>query len=567
MKRLRKMVGRLYHNTSLFQKMIFFYIVLLCVPTFLIGGFYIGNFSRQMNEQYRIGREEILEQKIASIENSLSRINYCTSAFQYNSNLVEYVERYDFSTGNGAEMWLASVRPAFEQIAFANPEFSNICIWRLRDMEYNAPRYVLNASDNPELEKIEPMNYRTLKLFVQDGNPIRECHIYRALFNTRSYSKVAYTEVDCDFDFLLAPLNFVKEEEMLFLSQGDMVYRVLLDEEGHIYLQIWEETLTKSRNHVSLPIEELGMTMDYFYADLGRWSNSTLNTILASVLLLFVFFSLVYYAFYQSITKRIINLTEHMQHSTKERIPLYKEDPNRDEIGMMVRVYNQTASKVNELNEEILQKERLVNQAQYYALQSQIHPHFLYNTLENIDMLIEVGENEQASRMMALFGKILRYNLSRHKEMALLEDEITHIEDYLKLYSFRMRDDFRWKLEVEPDCGEVWCPYCMLQPVVENCFKHGFRNTERELWLHIRVYKRDGYAWIEIEDNGDGISLERIQQIEGELRGENEEKMQEDSFVGLKNVHERIRILCKEDSGLWIFSRSLGCLVKIAIKI
>lgn len=567
MNRLKTLLKKLYHNTTLFQKMIFFYIILLCVPTFFIGGFYIGSFSRQLNAQYRQGRQEALAQKRSFIATRLSRINYCTSAFQYNANLVEYVEQYDFSTGSGAQMWLASVRPAFEQIAFANPEFSNICIWRLRDMQYNAPRYVLNASDNPELAAVEPMNYRTLRLFVQEGEPIRECHVYRALFNTRSYSKIAYTEVDCDFNFLLGSLSFMKEKEQLFLTQGDVIYQVLSDAEGHIYLEVWKRQLKESVNRVSLPVEELGLVMDYYYTNLSIWSNSTLVTILISVILLFGFFSLVYYAFYRSITKRIICLTEHMQCSAKERIELYQEDPNRDEIGTMVRVYNQTAIRVNDLNEEILQKVRLVNQAQYYALQSQIQPHFLYNTLENIDMLIEVGENEQASRMMALFGKILRYNLSRHKEMTLLEEEITHIEDYLKLYSFRMRHDFYWELVVEPECGRVECPYCMLQPVVENCFKHGFQDTERELWVRIRVYRKDGYVWIEIEDNGDGISLERMRQVEQELRGEKEALEQEDTSVGLKNVQERIRILCREDSGLWISSGTQGCLVKIAIKI
>ena len=87
-----------------------------------------------------------------------------------------------------------------------------------------------------------------------------------------------------------------------------------------------------------------------------------------------------------------------------------------------------------------------------------------------------------------------------------MEKEIQHAEDYLKLYSYRMRDDFEYRVEMEPTCAEVECPYCMMQPVVENCFKHAFRYQDRVLWVHIHAWCENGYVIIDVEDNGTGIT-------------------------------------------------------------
>lgn len=566
MSRSANIFSKIYHQSTLSQKMIFFYIFLVCVPMFLIGGVYVSRITYMLTQEYERNKEELLEQKKITMESTLSRIRFCTSAFQYNTSLLDYVERYDFSTADGAESWLSFARPAFQQIDSANPDFSVIRIWRIKEKALNDPRYVLNKSDNPELEKIEPMSLNSIKLFVQQADVIRECHFYQVIYNTTRLSKIGYVEVDCDIDVLLAPLQFLHEEEQLFLTLGKEVYRVMLDGENKIYLVSWENGLPENGKRATLHMEEPELRLDYYYSGLDIWSDATFLTISLVVIFMFVLFTVVYYAFYYSITKRIRGLTSHMLHSTTERMQMYQPDSNQDEIGIMVRVYNQIAEKVNALNDEILQKERLTNQAQYYAMQSQIHPHFLYNTLENIDMLIEVGENEKASRMMAVFGKILRYNLSRHREMATLEEEITHVQDYLKLYSYRMRDNFEWSIELEPSCRQVQCPYCMMQPVVENCFKHGFLDPEGQFWVHIRVYEKDGSAWIEIEDNGEGISQDRLRELEEELRMEKKPE-KEGTEVGLRNVRERIILMCKEGSDLLLHAGQQGCLVTIKIRI
>lgn len=551
---------------TLFQKMLFFYIIILCVPTLLIGTFYVRSLSGRLNQEYMKGREERLEQGRVSIENAMLNVSSCMNVFQYNSSLLQYVERYDFSTAEGAVMWMEDVHPAFLQINTAFSDFSRICVWRLKESGYNDPRYVLNVSENGDLAKIGDMNYKSVKLFLENNGQSTDCRIYRALFNTSGFHMVGYAEVDCGFEYLFSALGFLEEDEMLLLRHGEDNYRVMVSPLGRLYLEPFDGKVNEKLQRTSTTVDSLQIELQYFYPDLIVYSNSSLTSILVGAVLLFIFFTAVYYAFYMSITRRVTKLTEHMLIAMEEGMRRYKDDPNRDEIGSMVRVYNETVERVNHLIEEIVQKERLVNQAQYYAMQSQIQPHFLYNTLENIDMLIEVGENEKASKMMAVFGKILRYNLSRHQELATVEEEIRHTEDYLKLYAFRMGDDFCYSIEMEPDCRKAVCPYCMMQPVVENCFKHGFKQVERERWVHVRAWCERDDVWIEVEDNGSGISQKRLLEVEHNLEKGKEQEKSSETSVGLDNVKERIRLLCGEGSGLSIHMKEQGCLVRIIIK-
>lgn len=560
---------------SLVHKMIFLYVLIVFIPMAILGTFYIRSFSVRLQEQHVQSKRDMLEQSCQSIENNLAQVDYCADTFQYNANLIEYVEIYDFASADGAEVYLKTVRPAFEQMAAANASFDRIRIYRKTARKLNDPHYVLNAEDNPELEELGVMNRRNMRMFFAAEGESTSCRIYKALFSNRYYHHVGYMEVVCAVDVMFHPLVFLDRNERMVLTLDGQRWEVAVNGEGKVWLKEFEGELPDYDNSASINISPLEAQLVYYYPDFQVFSNASLLSALIGLALLLLVFTAVYYLIYYSITKRITALTEYMQRYQQDRMTPYKDDPSQDEIGTMIRVYNQTAERINRLIDEIFRQERLVSQAQYYAMQSQIQPHFLYNTLENIDMLIEVGENEKASGMIGLFGKILRYNVSRCREEAVVEEEISHIEDYLKLYAYRMRDDFHYSVSMEKGCEGVRCPYCMLQPVIENCFKHGFRQEERELWIRVSAVLQGDYVRIEVEDNGSGIPKERLQELKEELKEEypedgtdreKERARTADSSIGLWNVNERIRLLCGEDCGLRIHAREQGCRVVIILK-
>lgn len=554
-----------FKDLTLAQKMMFLYIIIVFAPMLLMSTFYIRSLSRQLHEQYSLTKFEMLLQGVNAVENNLNQVRFCTHSFQYNTNLIRYVEHYDFSSAEGVEMWIKYVRPAFYQLYVMNPEYTNICIWRSNGKKLNDAHSVLNAADNPCLDSVEHMSYKTMRLLLSDEDNETMCNIFNILVDINHFHKIGYVEVDCSFSFLFAPLNFAGPKELLLLTYDNAVYQVSADENGEINLFPFSGDTSLYENSISSRLNLLDMRLDYYYPDFLALSSHTIFPIFTGMILLLALFSFAYYMFYRHIVKRITNLTNHMLNAGGEHLLPCPSDVSPDEIGTMTKVYNEMTERINQLIAEIIQKEHLANQARYYAMQSQIHPHFLYNTLENIDMLIEVGENQKASQMIALFGKILRYNISRAREVASVGEEIGHIEDYIKLYSFRMREDFSYRIEMEPKCGDIRCPYCMLQPIVENSFKHGFRQEDRELWIHIKAYLQGDYVFIEIKDNGSGITPQRLKQVQENLRTGNACAAASTS-IGLENVNDRIALLCGSDCGLFVEALEPGLKITVKLK-
>ena len=261
---------------TLFQKMLFFYIIILCVPTLLVGTFYISGLGRRLNREYIKSRQERLEQGRVSIENAMLNVSSCMNVFQYDSSLLQYVERYDFSTAEGAVMWMEDVHPSFQQINTAFSDFSRICVWRLNESGYNDPRFVRNASENSDLEKIGDMNYKSVKLFLENGSQSASCRIYRALFNTSGFHMVGYAEVDCDFEYLFSALGFLEEDEMLLLRHGGADYRVMVSPLGKLYLEPFDGKASGFAHHTLTSVDSLQIELHYYYPDLTVYSNSSL---------------------------------------------------------------------------------------------------------------------------------------------------------------------------------------------------------------------------------------------------------------------------------------------------
>ena len=178
-------------------------------------------------------------------------------------------------------------------------------------------------------------------------------------------------------------------------------------------------------------------------------------------------------------------------------------------------------------------------------------------------MLIQLEEYSRATEMLLLFSKFLRYNVSWKTEETALKNELDHIRDYLKLYACRMGERLQYRLEIAEDCAEARCPYFMLQPLVENCFKHGFQNSVGALSLVIRVFPSGGDALIQIEDNGQGMpEAERLALNRALAEGEDAPGAVR---VGLHNVNSRIRLLFGKRCGVTVLRAEAGCCVQIRI--
>lgn len=189
-------------------------------------------------------------------------------------------------------------------------------------------------------------------------------------------------------------------------------------------------------------------------------------------------------------------------------------------------------------------------QAEYLALQNQINPHFLYNTLDSIMWMIESERYQDAVFMVHALGKLFRISLSRGRNIITVGEELQHAGSYLDIQKYRYKNKFTSFFEVEEGIEKYRTIKLIIQPLIENAIYYGMEYMDGEGEIYIRAYTKDQELFIEVADNGPGMPEE---QVAGLLTEESETRSR-GSGIGLKNVHQRIQLYFGTEYGLEIES-------------
>src|SRR4029077_11559995 len=217
-------------------------------------------------------------------------------------------------------------------------------------------------------------------------------------------------------------------------------------------------------------------------------------------------------------------------------------------VAAPLKIWNNTRIEMNlERHQQLLLKARMD------ALSSQINPHFLFNTLNTVSSLIRF-DPDLARGVVLKLSNILRRLLRKHEAFVPLREELDFIDDYLDIEVARFgRDNLQFIKSVDDEAQESFVPSMLIQPIVENCLKHGLAPKLEGGKIQLRATNRDGRLHIEIEDNGVGISEEKMPHVYVE-------------GIGLSNVRERLRVLYGADFRLSIESRSgEGTVIRIDV--
>lgn len=274
-----------------------------------------------------------------------------------------------------------------------------------------------------------------------------------------------------------------------------------------------------------------------------------------TVICLFLLAALTYYIM-NNVLKRMVVLDHMMSKVGKGdfKVQVPAKESADDELARIIRTFNWMASQLDQVLEERVQNEKTKKDAELRALQAQINPHFLYNTLENMRMQCEIGEFEFMGDSLSALGDLFRYSISWGSNEAPFAKEWKNMQDYLYIMQMRFGDELECTLEYEEGLDEIEVPKMMLQPLVENSFNHGFKDKLPPWKLWVKAEIEDGVLNIVITDNGAGIEKERMERLQKSLSTNqpfrNEEKKR--YSIGVTNVKQRIEMLCREDSTLKI---------------
>ncbi len=260
--------------------------------------------------------------------------------------------------------------------------------------------------------------------------------------------------------------------------------------------------------------------------------------------ILFILISIVIsYRISVSITTPIIQLNNTIQKVENGNLKVRAEGEGEDEIGQLASSFNHMIQRLSDLMERTLDEQKKKSDLEFQILQSQINPHFLYNTLDSIKWLAVFQNVENISDMTTSLINLLKYNISKKTKLVTLKDEVNSIKDYLEIQKFRFGDAFTTVYDIDPKTEEASILKFILQPLVENAIFHGFDNIEYEGVITIRSFISGKKLILQIEDNGNGLT---DNQNYLEQKSSYDHKKMHNS-IGIRNVVDRISLYFGEE--------------------
>ncbi|MDF2647890.1 MAG: sensor histidine kinase [Paenibacillus sp.] len=319
----------------------------------------------------------------------------------------------------------------------------------------------------------------------------------------------------------------------------------------------------ESRLNVVRTVSNIGWKIiGVSYMDEMVTTRKEISTFMIWLLVIVLVFILLISSFMSArISQPIKRLKKSMEMVEKGHFDTYIHVRGADEVEQLSRRFNLMVSRVRELMDQSIHEQETKRKNELEVLQSQINPHFLYNTLNSVVRMVGNGKNEDVVKTITSLSKFFRISLSKGKNIITIGEEIEHIRNYLIIQKMRYKDKFDYKIQVDDEVLPYKTLKLILQPFVENALYHGIEYMVDEGLIHILVGKDNEKILFEIRDNGVGMSEETLKNI---LTGQ--VKSEKGSGVGLRNVHERIQLYFGSEYGVKVESElEEGTTVKIWI--
>lgn len=276
-------------------------------------------------------------------------------------------------------------------------------------------------------------------------------------------------------------------------------------------------------------------------------NGSVRKAIVNQLLIVFasvLFLGITSYLMFKMIFVRLKRIVKIMKHVMSGNFDIRIPDQSQDELGQLAKDFNHLIQRNNELIHSVVMKERSRKEAQIQALQYQINPHFIYNTLDIFRMKLFGEQRYEAADRIADFGKILRYNLSGNTMHSTLGREIDLVSNYLSIQQLSGQA-ISFEADVPEGMKELPVIKFLLQPIVENCVKYGSRGDGAVTEIRLRCFRQYGEACIEVTDNGKGIPAERAAKLNEGFQAPLDAGLNPaDSrgSIGLENINARLRL-------------------------
>ncbi|HJA94245.1 MAG TPA: sensor histidine kinase [Candidatus Eisenbergiella merdipullorum] len=576
---IRKIARTFFYQMNLMQKLLISYFLLILVPMLLLTFLTYAHVSKTLIRQFQYSSDQALQQTSIYLDKVMEEIESATDQIAFNrvlsdifqtdtsdDSVVEIYENYLTASSllqnvftsdalysveiyiEGDSLYVSEESRGEQGVSFISPDCSYA-----RELDEKL------SGHSGKILYLAP---RILQTGISaDGIPVITGARY--IKASPNYSNLGILTVNIRQETLNSIIGracVLPNSISLLLDQNGTVMAVSDEAMLETYpdlREIIQDRLSGDSN--SFTAEKETILINATTLDSSQWAlisvipyEEMLKTSLATrnrmLLIFFVISSLFYIVAYlisRSITARIRFLAKRMKEIQFDNYAPISNIVGNDEISDLTNSYNYMLNKINAYADSQYHLGITLKNSELKALQAQINPHFLYNTLDLLHWLAEDYGADEISEIVSLLSRFYKLSLSRGVDVVSLKDAIQHIEIYVKLQNFRFGDSIHLEVELSPDICGLSILKLLLQPIVENSILHGILEKEQQTGtISIKGYVAEGDLKIQISDDGVGMTSEQIHNIM-DVSPSNPA-----GGYGIKNIIERIRLYYGSRYGL-----------------
>ncbi len=548
-----------------------FAVLLICGAVTLYFVYHV--FLRELNKN----NENLLSQIQTNVETILNEVNSLSLNFEF------YTKEQDFGDYSGSETVTPEKRAVeLEMLNFMNtiansrqyihsiyiqidnPENSFMVSNNGRQMpgQFLDSEWLEDARALRGMAETTWTRYRGIKRYSFES-PTAVLTVYRKLYTgLKPVGTVALNIYGSYFDERLSTLNLLAGQEIeIYSKDGEAVYNFTYQA---------DKKEGKDFPYRSITVKSEGNGYTY----ISRVPTGKLYEVLYQISLRIAVIFLVSiaaalgasYAASKRSYQRIYAVYQIIEAADSPR-PLPELTPKaKDEYGYIIQNMIKMFIESRYVKAQLAEKKSRYEAMELLALQSQINPHFLFNTIETINWSIigHLGFGNHASRMLEHLSDVLKYSLSNPNEKVLLKEELSYTKSYLSIMQERYRGRFDVIWDVDDKLVDCYIIKMVLQPLVENAIYHGIKEKDGTCKLKIRLYRLRGNSCLEVIDTGLGMSKERLQQVRQMMLDGDRKNI--GIHIGVKNVYKRLKLVYEDACTMIIRSKEgLGTSVKITL--
>lgn len=584
-----------YKNISIKKKLLLVLYIQILVPLIFIGFFSFINSERIITENSVDYSNDILSLIELRLQDTIRNLNTISQDLSGDERIYSALINDDDNINKLSSYEIASqLNNVFLNVGMARPEIGSICIVTGNKRIFNYD----NNSNGSSIKSIVLQNYEEIRknagdaggkaiwFFNSKNGVVQDAYLIRMIYNRDNYNKIGLLAVQINMEFLDLVLQGLESEVMqnttILSPENDIV--LMKNSAG---LENYEEAIKSTpyernsfvdkKNGIFVAYTVLAepqwrivtyIPLSQLYKDVEVLRDRIIVLCLGSILILsavsvFMSFDMI---------KPINRLVKAMKGMNVNNISgSYIEIDRNDELGFLHKTFNSMAKEIDHLVTWIYREQITRKEAELKALQSQINPHFLFNTLESINWMAQLNNVPEISSTVSDLSTLMEASIGRDDRLIPIEEEFMYIDKYISLIKRRFEDRITLIKDVDQAVLNFKIPRLLIQPLIENAVYHGVENSREKGMIILSAGIQNETLLIEVTDNGSGISEEDLIKLKRGLDMDNDTyfKSLEDTrrkSIGIDNVNRRIKLFYGEKYGIRIESK-LNIYTKVSVEL